>query len=226
MKPMLNAGNISMYCLLLVTIFWVTTSIYEPMTRELLTLSHRAEVKLQLSRLKISLLSYNADLRQMPFAGRDPAKADAYTAVWRLMIVDEPGINILNNARVSTNPDGWENMGMSVKNYAIRWHGPYLDQSGKQAFTDRWGNQITYYGLEEGKFLRIFLHSAGEDGEYDLGHPKLASLANDLSASRKSNWSNIFNLSARTMLNAHQSSYNGDDLLLEIIRIPLNRLKS
>ncbi|PKL44576.1 MAG: hypothetical protein CVV41_04225 [Candidatus Riflebacteria bacterium HGW-Riflebacteria-1] len=225
MRTTAQTGSTSLYCLILITVFFVTTSVYEPLANELLTLSHRAQVQLQLSGLKTALLSYSADFRHLPFTGSDPARPEAYAGAWSLMITDEPGKNIFCNAKIPLNQDDWQYLGMSPRHYSVRWRGPYLDLPGKRAFTDKWGNAITYYCLDDGKLLRIFLHSAGEDGEYDLAHPKLASIARTLEGSKEKNWNSIFNFSQRAMLDAHQPFYDGDDLLLEVTRIPKSKLK-
>ncbi|OGK11508.1 MAG: hypothetical protein A2W80_19620 [Candidatus Riflebacteria bacterium GWC2_50_8] len=225
MKTTEQTGSTSLYCLLLITALIVTTSVYEPLASELLTLSHRAQVQLQLSGLKTALLSYSADFRHLPFTGNDATRSEAYAGAWSLMVTDEPGKNIFCNARIPSNQDDWQYLGMSPRHYSARWHGPYLDLPGKRAFTDRWGNAIAYYCLDDGKYLRIFLHSAGEDGEYDLANPELSSIAEIIEDSKDNNWSSIFDFSQRAMLDAHQPCYDGDDLLLEVTRISKSKLK-
>ena len=225
MKNTAQTGSTSLYCLILFTAFFVTTSMYEPLANELLTLSHRAQVQLQLSGLKTALLSYSVDFRHLPFTGNDPTCSEAYAGAWPLMVTDEPGKNIFCNARIPANQDDWQYLGMSPRHYSARWRGPYLDLPGKRAFTDKWGNMIAYYCLDDGKSLRIFLHSAGEDGEYDLANAELASIAGILEDSKDNNWSSIFDFSQRAMLDAHQPCYDGDDLLLEVARISKSKLK-
>ena len=226
MKNTAQTGTTSLYCLILFSAMVIVTSLYEPLAGELLSLRHRAQVQLQLSGLRIALLSYGADFRHLPFTGSDPARSDAYAGAWSLMVTDDPGKNIFSNARIQASADEWQYLGMSSRHYSARWRGPYLDLPGKQAFTDRWGNAIAYYCLDDGKSLRIFLHSAGEDGIYDLANPKLAAIASIFERSRESNWDCIFAFSQPTMLDAHSRCYAGDDLLLEVTRIQKNKLRS
>ncbi len=226
MKNAAQTGSTSLYCLILFSAMVIATSVYEPLASELLTLRHRAQVQLQLSGLRTALLSYGADFRHLPFTGSDPARPEAYAGAWSLMITDDPGKNIFSNARIQANSDEWQYLGMSSRHYSVRWRGPYLDLPGGQAFTDRWGNTIAYYCLDDGKSLRIFLHSAGEDGIYDLAHPKLAAIASTLVRSKESNWACIFAFSQRAMLDAHSPCYDGDDLLLEVTRIHKSKLRS
>jgi len=209
----------------MITIVFIVSSMYEPMVGELLDHSYRAQVKMQLAGLKTALISYNDDLHHFPFTGIDAAAPEAYAAAWQLMTTDKSDQNILKDARVPVCSDGWERLGMSPKVLAAKWRGPYINLDSN-AFVDKWGNPIAYYCLDDGKFLKIFLHSAGEDREFDMERPELSSFAKVLELKQSFSWQHAFQIFPRNALDAHRTSYNGDDLLLEVAKIPKNKLKT
>lgn len=194
------------------------------MVSDLIDRSHRSQVKAQLSSLKTSLVSYNTDLRHFPFSGSDPSCSEAYSEAWQLMITGDAKQNILKQANTVATHTDWDNLGMSPKSYTSRWGGPYLGNGRNDTFVDMWGNPIVYYSLDDGKFLRIYLHSAGEDGDFDLGRPALSSVAATIEPFMGFSWEKVFRIFPRSMADAHNSAYDGDDIVVEVGKIRKTQL--
>lgn len=224
MKPDKQAGNSSLYYLLLISSFFIVTSMRGPMVSDLIDRSHRSQVKAQLSSLRTSLVSYSTDLRHFPFTGNDPALPEAYADAWQLMINDDAEKNILKQANTVASQTNWDYLGMSPKNYAAKWRGPYLGSGRCETFADMWGNPIAYYSIDDGKFLRIYLHSAGEDGDFDLGRPALASVAATIEPFMGFSWDKVFRIFPRSMADAHNPAYAGDDIVVEVGKVRKTQL--
>ncbi len=192
-----------------------------PMLTDLINRGHRATVAVQLQSLKIALTSFKNDLKHFPFTGTDPFNAAAYVNACSPLFSTDSSSNFLMKREVKNKAETWQNMGLHKSVYARRWRGPYMPaqtQSDKQ-LRDLWGNKIAYYATDEGKFLRIFLHSPGPDGRFDIIAKRQIGISDKLADlidyGRTHNWK----FSSDAIVDAHHPLYEGDDIVLEVATI-------
>ncbi len=195
-------------------------SLNGPVVSDLMDRSDRSRVKAQLYSLKTAFISYRSDLRHLPFAGDNPNDSTAYSKVWKYLYADNSAENILLSSYTPEIQGRKCTLAMNSKQYKARWKGPYLFyETPADSLIDAWGNPIAYYCIDEGKSLSIFLHSAGEDGIFDMARPELASFSEELKAYQSFSLSRIFNFGGSAIADAHSSNYEGDDLIIQIDRI-------
>jgi len=220
MEPQHQTGSAIFIYLAVFVVISLVASLNEFLIGDLAGRSDRARVKSQLTSLKTAFLSYKGHLKNYPFAGKNPFDASAYARVWKHLYTDETDGNILFSNFVPTIEGEQCTLGLTAPQYKSRWKGPYLMcETQVDSLVDAWGNPIAYYCLDDGRYLRIFLHSAGEDGKFDMARPELAALATELENYKVSRFSRMFQLSNQQMLNADSSDYQGDDLRIQIDQI-------
>jgi hypothetical protein len=210
MQTAAENGNISLFTMTMVLFSFVLASLHEPMLRDLANKKFRAQTKAQIHSIRTALLSFKSDMRHLPYSGNSPYETESYMAAWEILCNNDS----VRNPLVSGSSDHYRQMSSG------RWKGPYIESGRNTAalFKDVWGNPIVYYAVADGRVIRVFLHSAGEDGIFDLGRSELNRLNKKIATTQKQETPDYFAISPGPIVDAHSSCYNGDDILVEVDR--------
>lgn len=220
MENTYSSGTNLVFYLMIFVLVSVLPSMHTPLVNDLVDRSDRSRVQAQLTSLKTAFLSYKSDMRHLPFLGSDPSDASAYEKAWQHLFADNASENMLISSFTPVLGASDKILGMTVKQYKSRWKGPYLFyETPTESLIDAWGNPIAYYSVDDGKFLRIFLHSAGQDGRFDITNPELTAFSEKLSAYKSFSLRNIIQFGQYTPTDAHSNDYAGDDIIMQIDRI-------
>jgi len=215
-----SSGTNLVFYLMIFGLISVLPSLHIPFLNDLVDRNDRSRVQAQLSSLQTAFTSYKSDMRQLPFAGSDHTDPAAYAKVWKHLFADNADENMLLSSFTPLLSSDEKIIGLTARQYKNRWKGPYMFyDTPSESLIDAWGNPIAYYAIDDGKFLRIFLHSSGQDGRFDITRPELASFTGQLSAYKSFSLRNLLQFKPTLTADAHSSDYSGDDIVLQIDRI-------